>query len=96
MTPTSTPYKIPIGSKVIIKYCGHWSQMTPWMVGFKYPAGNVELLFGSYMGNWDKAKSDALELVDKVQRGEIGYTNNEPHQLHRRNLNHRPCNGECG
>ena len=51
--------------KFIVKYCGEWSQMTPWMVGIRWPDGQTTLLWGRYMGTWQDAVDDALKLVEE-------------------------------
>lgn len=50
--------------KIVIK---HWdNQQTPWMVGIKWPDGQITLLRGRFMGSWQDALDDALQLAKEI------------------------------
>ena len=54
---------MPTPFKFFIKYCGNWSQLTPWMIGRRYLDGSEELMYGRLMGGWNQAMEDVLSEI---------------------------------
>ena len=53
--------------KWVIRYCGGWSQMTPWMWGLKFPDGQEILIAGRYMGNFYTCLAVVQKLIKEYE-----------------------------